>query len=167
MVEARKYAVEAKNAPIFVGRYEDGKRIDGIQEAVEYLQECKNNGQNVYIVFNGQKLYSCDVTLDSAYMQIIGMTKEEDDAVRQEYVKAETEEERSAILERWVGIQKKYQEEAKKNAVEATGAPLFVGRFENGVRIDGIQEAVEYLQRCKSERSKCICRFQWTKIIFM
>ena len=49
--------------------------------------------------------------------------------------------------------------EARKYAVKAKDAPIFAERYENGTRIDGIQQAVEYLQNCRSERSKCICSF--------
>ena len=124
----REDAIEAKNVPIFVGRYENGKEISGVEEAVEYLQECKKNGQNVYVDFNGHKLYSADVTLDSAYMEVIGMTKAEDDAIKEELSQAKTEEERDAIIEKRYSIRKAHQdaEDKKDNktvldsAIEAT-----------------------------------------------
>lgn len=46
-----------------------------IDEAVEILLKHKAEGKQVYCDFNGYKLYSDTVTLDSAYMEITGSTK--------------------------------------------------------------------------------------------
>ena len=46
-----------------------------IDEAVNELQKYKD--EYVYIHFNGHKLYSDTVTLDSAYKEVTGMTKQE------------------------------------------------------------------------------------------
>lgn len=48
-----------------------------IEEAVEELMYYKNKGIKVYGEFNGHKLYSDTVTIDSAYKEITGRTKEE------------------------------------------------------------------------------------------
>ena len=102
--------------------------LGNIENAVAYLQECKKNGQNVYVDFNGHKLYSADVTLDSAYMEVVGMTKAEDEAIREEYRQAKTDEEREAIIAKWDSIRKGHEEAGGKkgsqtvldSAIEAT-----------------------------------------------
>lgn len=97
------------------------------------------NGQNVYVDFNGQRLYSCDVTMESAYMQIIGMTKEEDDAIRQEYTQAETEEEREAIIAKWAGIRNKYMLKVREAELSVAEAEVAKISKEEAV-IEGTQE---------------------------
>ena len=102
--------------------------LGDIKTAVAYLQECNRNGQNVYVDFNGHKLYSCDVTLESAYMEVVGMTKEEDEAIREEYIQAKTEEEKEAIIAKWNSIRKAHTDAGDKkgnttvleSAIEAT-----------------------------------------------
>ena len=96
--------------------YKYGNTIDG---AVKLLEEYKSKGESVYINFNGQRLYSCDVTLDSAYMQVTGMTKAEDEAILEEYIQAKTKEEKEAILAKRKGIIKSHQEETKQNATDS------------------------------------------------
>ena len=81
-----------------------------IDKAVEYLQECKRKGQNVYIEFNGNILYSADVTLDRAYLQITGLTKEESDKAEEELSgtrtikdgKFYTDEEKVKAIYKWM-----------------------------------------------------------------
>ncbi len=48
-----------------------------IDTAVEKLLEAKAEGRHVFLNFNGVKLYSDNVTLDSAYIEILGCTKRE------------------------------------------------------------------------------------------
>ena len=66
---------------------EEAKKMDmlfskGLDEAIEYLQECRQRGENVYIDFNGHYLYSADITVDGAYLEVVGMTKKEDESIR-------------------------------------------------------------------------------------
>ncbi len=77
----------------------DGETID---TAVERLLEAKAEGKHVFCVFNGVKLYSDNVTLDSAYIKILGYTKAEWD-----------EKERKEIEEN-----RKSGEEDQKHAIE-------------------------------------------------
>ena len=51
--------------------------MGNIDNCVKVLSQYRERGENVYVEFNGHKIYSCDVTLDSAYKEITGMTKEE------------------------------------------------------------------------------------------
>lgn len=73
-----------------------------IDTAVKKLLEAKANGKHVFCDFNGVKLYSDSVTLDSAYTEICGCTKAEWD----EKLKKDIEESR------------KRREEDQKRAIE-------------------------------------------------
>ena len=50
-----------------------------IDKAVNKLLEAKSRGESVYCEFNGHILYSDTVTMDSAYLEITGLTKEAHD----------------------------------------------------------------------------------------
>lgn len=51
-----------------------GTKLD---DCVKFLLEYKDRGESVVVNFEGHDLYSCDVTIDNAYMEITGKTKEE------------------------------------------------------------------------------------------
>jgi len=57
-----------------------------IQDVVNYLLEFKEKGILACADFNGKTLYSDTVTMDSAYLDIIGKTKSEFDNEQQERV---------------------------------------------------------------------------------
>ncbi len=59
-----------------------------IEECVNELLRYKEKGKLVFGVFNGHKLYSDTVTMDSAYKEITGNTKKEFD----DYIKKQNEE---------------------------------------------------------------------------
>ena len=59
-----------------------------IEECVNKLLRDKEKGKLVFGVFNGHKLYSDTVTMDSAYKEITGNTKKEFD----DYIKKQNEE---------------------------------------------------------------------------
>lgn len=59
-----------------------------IQECVNKLLEYKAKGELVFGVFNGHKLYSDTVTMDSAYNEITGSTEKE----YNDYLKRQCEE---------------------------------------------------------------------------
>lgn len=75
---------------------------DTIDTVVKRLLEAKDEGKHIYCNFNGVKLYSDSVTLDSAYIEIYGFTKEE----RDERLKKDIEK------------NKKRMEEDRKHAIE-------------------------------------------------
>ena len=135
--EEKEKAIVDKYKKIEQGHIEEAKKsatpaektyLGNIENAVAYLQECKRKGKNVYVDFNGHKLYSSDVTIDSAYMEVVGMTKAEDEAIRAEYSQAKTEEEKEAIIAKWDSIRKAHAEAGDKkrnktvldSAIEAT-----------------------------------------------
>lgn len=56
---------------------EDWKNnLDNIIQALLYFKE---KGESVCYIFNGHVLHSDDITYDSAYIEVTGKTKEEDD----------------------------------------------------------------------------------------
>ena len=52
---------------------------DNLECAVYTLLAAKARGQHVWCEFNGHKLYSDNVTMDSAYLEVTGHTKQEVD----------------------------------------------------------------------------------------
>ena len=56
---------------------EDKYWANNLDEAIEYLVKCRQEGKNVWIEFNRQRLYSNDATVDTIYMQMFGKTKQE------------------------------------------------------------------------------------------
>lgn len=56
-----------------------------IEEAVEDLLKRKDNGELVCADFNGHTLCSDTVTLDNAYLEVVGKTKEQFDKDRKEW----------------------------------------------------------------------------------
>lgn len=98
---------------------EEAKKIDilfskGLDSAIEYLEDCKKRGENVYIDFNGHYLYSADITVDGAYLEVVGMTKKEDESIREQMKYATTKEERDRLIKEWGDIKKRHADEAKK-----------------------------------------------------
>ncbi len=68
-----------------------------LESAVYQLLAYKARGESVYGEFNGHRLYSDTVTMDSAYIEVVGCTKEEHDrrlaAWREDYDRRERERE--------------------------------------------------------------------------
>lgn len=96
-------------------KYEEIDFICGytIRDCVNELIKYKYKGRFVYGVFNGHKLYSDTVTLDSAYKQITGLTKKEyDEEIERQYEESERarEEHQGKIPE----LAKEYMERARK-----------------------------------------------------
>ena len=60
---------------------------DNIESAVYTLLAAKARGQHVYCVFNGNVLHSDNVTMDSAYKEVLGCTKEEYNKLMEEWLK--------------------------------------------------------------------------------
>ena len=64
------------------------KRIDiepwsNLQSVVYLLMAYRANGDHVYCEYNGHKLYSDNISMEAAYLEITGMTKEEYEAEKQ------------------------------------------------------------------------------------
>ena len=128
---------------------ESNERFDYLDSAIEFLQEYGATGQNVYIDFDGHRLYSCDITVDSAYMEVHGLTKEQYDALVKEKKQVEKEgdkramkafyEKRDSIVEA-NRLRLKEEAEMKKNATPA--GIMYLSQIDN---------AIKYLQYCKEQ----------------
>ncbi len=113
--------------------------VDGrtLEDCVNILLEYQERGESVYIEFWGHKLYSCDVTMDSAYQEILGTTKAEFDKMSEEIPKeltAKFEEKQDDVKSKipdWVkqGESLIYPErlEEWKTCVESRAATIYSG----------------------------------------
>lgn len=54
--------------------------IGDIDSVIEFLKAAQKIGWNIYYVFNGHNLYSADISVDGAYQECFGMTKDEFEA---------------------------------------------------------------------------------------
>lgn len=63
---------------------------DSLDTAVKMLLEAKAESRSVFCDFNGIKLYSDNVTIDSAYTKICGCTKAEWDERLRKKLKSQT-----------------------------------------------------------------------------
>jgi len=66
-----------------------------LEDAVNQLLDFRERGESVFCTFNGHKLFSANVTMDSAFLEIIGKTKADADKEQKEWIenyKHETEE---------------------------------------------------------------------------
>ena len=63
-----------------------------IEDVVNKLLDYKERGEHVYTYFNGHKLHSDTVSLDSAYLEITGYTQQEFNEKRMTNLKKEAEE---------------------------------------------------------------------------
>ena len=132
-----------------------------IEAAVKELEEYRARGESVVIDFNGHKLYSCDVTMDSAYTEITGQTKAEFDKAQEEWRKeyqereAREEAEAKAKIPAWIekGEAFIYPErmEKWKECVEARAGDLYHGmdldsalalmeKLESGATMEEVKE---------------------------
>jgi hypothetical protein len=67
-------------------------KIKDIDSAVEVLEDERKRGLSVYYNFFGIRLYSCDITLDGAYLDVFRKTKAE--------VEKDLEDEKNAIYQK-------------------------------------------------------------------
>lgn len=79
-----------------------------IEEAVAILHEYNSRGELVCGTFNGHILYSDKVTIDSAYFEVFGMSKEDFEKAKQECMEglkqghAEYEHKLPELMNEWV-----------------------------------------------------------------
>lgn len=122
-----------------------------LEECVNALLKFQNRGESVVVDFNGHKLYSCDVTMDNAYMEVLGKTKAEHDKAmeewRENYRKQEEKDkaEAEAKIPEWIkkGEEFIYPERAEewKKCVEARASDLY-----HGMDLDAAIEIMEKLE---------------------
>ena len=131
-----------------------------LDRCIDYLIKCREQGKSVYIMFNGQKLFSCDATVNSIYMQVLGKTKEEFEKDEQEYFSRYREEmtkkreESKANREKWKKIGCKYifpeRVEEWEKCVDIT-----VGGVYGGTDLEKAITAMEMLESGTSFENVC------------
>lgn len=83
----------------------NGRTLD---ECIDSLIKYRQEGKSVYIDYNGQKLYSCDATVNNIYTQLFGKTREEYERDEQEFLagleqkKVEPKEQTEKSISEWV-----------------------------------------------------------------
>ena len=77
-----------------------------LESAVHTLLAAKARGEKVYGTFNGHILHSDTVSMDSAYMEVLGCTKEEHDQRMQEWHEQYEKEQREAEARAMASIPK-------------------------------------------------------------
>ena len=122
-----------------------------LEECVNALLKFQNRGESVVVDFNGHQLYSCDVTMDSAYLEVCGKTKAEFDKAQEEWrenYRREQEEAKAkaeAKIPEWIkrGERFIYPERAEewKKCVEARASDLY-----HGMDLDAAIEIMEKLE---------------------
>lgn len=70
-----------------------------LERCVEMLLEYQSRGESVYIDYRGHRLYSCDVTMDSAFKEVTGKTKAESDEIVAERRRESKERESRELAE--------------------------------------------------------------------
>lgn len=79
-----------------------------LESVVYTLLAAKARGESVYCDFNGHKLYSDTVSMDSAYMEVLGQTKADYDKAQEEWrqnyerEQKEAEERAKANIPNWI-----------------------------------------------------------------
>ncbi len=114
--------------------YKYGSVLEGV---VRELEEYRARGESVYKDFNGVRLYSCDVTMDSAYEAVTGYKKEDFDRMveesNREYRERSAREEKEAQekIPSWIERGKKIiypeREEAWEKCVKARVKDIYHG----------------------------------------
>lgn len=100
--EKKREAVQVQNIP------------GNLESVTKYLMECRKRGESVFYDFNGHRLYSWDITLEKASLQVHGMTLEERKELVGELTAAETEEEKEKILAKVEALKRQHAREAKE-----------------------------------------------------
>ena len=83
--------------------FEEVKPRHTLEETVDLLLDIKKSGDFAYCDFNGHLLRSDNISMDRAFLIVTGMTKEEHDRKRREYIERlniEEENRKSEALER-------------------------------------------------------------------
>lgn len=135
-----------------------------LEQCVEALLKYQRRGESVVVSFNGHDLYSSDVTMDGAYQEVLGSTKEEFDRKQEEWRKeykekqAREEAKAKAQIPEWIsrGDSIIYPERAEewKKCVEARASDLYHGldlnaaieimeMLENGATLDEAKEVLD------------------------
>lgn len=81
---------------------------DELDNVIDYLINCRNNNENVYIDYkceNGTfRLYSCDIDIDKTYERIYGLTKEQKLEYEKELNESDNKEEVKAKYKNMIEV---------------------------------------------------------------
>ena len=137
---------------------------DTIDKTVERLLEAREKGESVYCNFNGHRLESDTVTLDSAYKEITGKTKEEYDKHqanwKEKYIKQQEQEQKEAMtkIPNWIErgkkiiypeLYEKWEKCVSKRATdlyhgkEVEDALVLMEEFNNGITMENAIQIFE------------------------
>ena len=112
-----------------------------IEEIVKMLQEAKQKGESVFCIFNGHELDSDSITLDSAYKEIIGITKEEFEQRLQEKKEYENNDSRKRV----VRVTRKYKDVFSRKILPIImGAALLPSLMPSTVAETAVQDNLGY-----------------------
>ncbi len=87
---------------------EDKTYVHKLDDAIKYLANAKKRGENIYLNFNGNKLYSLLDDEDSCYVKIVGMNKKEFDEQEKKYMeefkkrREKEQEQRKVNIPKWI-----------------------------------------------------------------
>lgn len=129
-----------------------------LDDAVNRLIQERENGKHVYMEFNGEKLYSDTVTIESAYQQVCGCSKEEYESKQKQNFEDDSNEEAKKIID-------KMFEATAENAIRdmKMSKLLFItkdGKFLSYIANDYIEKMSKYSAYCKEEEQE-----NWTNSI--
>lgn len=130
-----------------------------IENIVNKLLKYKENGELASCDFNGHELYSDTVTLNSAYMEITGRTKEEFDKAQEEWHKEYERQEREhkekipELSNFWIEEGKKV---LNKDKWEYWGkiVPIRLGDLYHGMELEATLEIIKILNNNDFEKAK-------------
>ena len=104
------------------------KYFGNLDKAIDFLLESRARGEHVVIEFNGKELHSDNVTVDSAYMEVLGCTKAEFEQQQKEILESyRREEEERKIREQG------YAERVKASRTEEN-KPITLEEVVNGLK---------------------------------
>ena len=130
-----------------------------IDEAVEILLKYKAEGKQAFCDFNGHKLYSDTVTLDSAYIQITGSNKEDYER-SQRILQQQAKEMRERSQQEKEARERRYSEMVAASRIPGIGVQIEMPKVIAGLKF--------ILENPNLEQEKLIqglidlgCNFTW------
>ena len=122
------------------------RNASDLEKTVKYLEQMREDKANIYVKFQGHRLYSASVTIESAFLDIYGYTHEDYLKYGEKTYPNATFEQREKLDSILEGKAKRYREAKKKEAellFEYTGSDT--------------RRLVEFLQDCKRDnRNVCV-----------
>lgn len=125
--------------------------LKNLPNIVEYLINCREDNINVYVLFKGHRLYSADVTMENAFLDVFGYTFDDIRKVSKGF-KGATEEQKERLKAILDSKAKNYREKQRNGAKEI----LF--------KFDTIKEVVDYLQDKKRDGENVYVVFKGCKL---